>query len=87
MDQDSMTALRYITCNSRAFGMQKIGRQEFIEEIIKSKSDQKQGLVDVINAAIIYSGTVFTIIFIHLLIFLLLFGRQHFCKNWVWALV
>ncbi|KAL6333873.1 hypothetical protein AAG906_031172 [Vitis piasezkii] len=63
MDQDSMTALRYITCNSRAFGMQKIGRQEFIEEIIKSKSDQKQGLVDVINAAIIYSGTVFTIIY------------------------
>ena len=111
MDEDSMTALRYITCNSRAFGeqkirrrefieeiiksesseskMQKIGKREFIEEIIISKSDQ-QGLRDVISAAIeqlIDSGTVFTIIYYSFTHILLLFGRQHFCKNWMQAIV
>lgn len=90
MDEDSMTALRYITCNSRAFGKQKIGKREFIVDIIESKSDQKQGLRDVISAAIkelIDSGTVFTIIYYSFTHILLLFGRQHFCKNWMQAIV
>ena len=85
-----MTALQYFACSSSAFGMQEKGGRELIVAFIKSKSDQKQGLRDVISAAIkelIDSGTVFTIIYYSFTHILLLFGRQHFCKNWMQAIV
>ena len=72
-----MTALQYFACSSSAFGMQEKGGRELIVAFIKSKSDQKQGCIDIIRAAIKElrdSGTVYLIpssppSIIHLLFF------------------